>query len=245
MRRTCVTAVVLIVLTGCGLSDYEKRMDEQRERLKLFDEESALLYDMIDMPMGKDAYGNEIKVPFEVFLRLPIGFSGKFDGPKVIYSADKQSLYRYSSGKADVNVLVAWARVADKNAKVAAKEDEVLPEDFRAKVRGGLMDFITRTYSVGANPDFSQLKEDPRQVVRDGLPRTLDFKSTTFDDSRQHRYFVYFQQWSDRQAAVIYQVPAQPADQKYPRMMDVSLKTLEITGSAAAKRAEFRSRPRG
>ena len=242
MRRSWWVAAILAVLPGCGLADYEKRMDEQRDRLKLFDEESALLYDMIEMPKGKDAYGNEIKVPFEVFLRLPIGFSGKCDVPKAIYSADKQSLYRFFSNKADVNVLVAWARVADKDAQVPPREDEVLPEDFRAKVRGGLVDFITRTYSVSANPDFSQLKEDPRQVLRDGKFRFLDFKATTFDDSRQHRYFVYFQVWSDRQAAVIYQVPAPQVDPKYLRMIDVSLKSLEITSSAAAKRAEFRSR---
>jgi hypothetical protein len=244
MPRACVVVLLLTGAAGCGLSDYEKRMDEQRERLKLFDEEAALLYDIIDMPKGKDAYGNEIKVPFEVMLRLPIRFSGKFEGPKAVYSAEKLPLYRFSSDKPDVNVLVAWALAADKNAKAAPKADEVLPEDFRNRVRGALQVYITRTYSVSANiPDFNQLKKDPRQVVRDGRPRTLDFESTSFDDPRQNRYMVYFETWPDRQAAVIYQVPVQQIGQ-YQRAMDVSLKTLEITGIAAAKREEFRSRPR-
>src|SRR5215510_11925 len=166
MSRVCFAVLMLVVPIGCGLSDYEKRMDEQRERLKLFDEESALLYDIIDMPKGKDAYGNEIKVPFEVLLRLPAGFSGRFEGPKAVYSSAKLPLYRFSSGKPDVNVLAAWALAA-------AKADEVLPEDCRNRVRGALQDYITRTYSVSANiPDFNQLKKDPRHVVRDGRPRT-------------------------------------------------------------------------
>lgn len=247
MARVCVSALMLVVAAGCGLSDYEKRMDEQRERLKLFDDESSLLYDIIDMPKGKDAYGNEIKTPFDVFLRLPVGFSVKFDGPKAIYTADKQMLYRFSSGKPDVNVLVAWAWVkpADKNVKAAPKLDEVLPEDFRNRVRGALQDFITRTYSVGANlPDFNQLKPDTRQAMRDGILRNLNFESTSFDDARQNRYMVYFQVSGDRQAAVIYEVPVQQFGQ-YQRAIDVSLKTLDITNSAANRRIDFRARPRG
>src|SRR5262245_24400198 len=208
MFRVGRVAPLLIILVGCGLSDYEKRIDEQRERLKLFDEESALLFDIIAMPTGKDAYGNEIKKPFDVFLRLPIGFAGKFDGPKAIFTAEKQMLFRYSSDKPDKNILVAWARVAEKDGKTPPQLDELTPEDFRNRVRGALSDFITRTYSVGGNlPDFQQLKKDPRQVVRNGMPRTLDFESISFDDARQNRYLVFFQVWSDRQAAVIYQVP--------------------------------------
>ena len=78
-------------------------------------------------------------------------------------------------------------------------------------------------------------------MVRNGLPRTLEFESTTFDDSRQNRYMIFFQLSNDRQAAVIYQVPVPQANQKYMRTIDVSLKTLEITAIAAATRAEFTS----
>ena len=245
MRGIWCAAVVLGMVTGCGLSDYEKRMDEQRERLARLDEEATLLGDLIDLPRGKDAYGNEIQFPFEIFLRLPKGVSGSFKGKEAIYYGDKQPLYRFA-GKQDVNVLVAWTKIADKNATTKPKDDELSPEQFRARVRTALQDFLTRTYSVNANlPDFAQLKKDTRATVRDGLKRTLEFDATQFDEPLKQapaRFFVFIQVFSDRQAAVIYQAPVQQADQQFQRTMDISLKTLEITGSAKAQRIAFKYR---
>jgi hypothetical protein len=241
MRGTRLAALMVVLLCGCGLADYEKRMDEQRERLRILDEEATLLGDLIDLPSGKDMYGNQVKVPFEIFLRLPRSVSGAYTGAKAIYYSAKQPLYRYY-GKGDMNVFVAWAKVPDKNAKPL--EDEVRPEDFRDRVRGGLQDFITREYRLNASPpEFDQLKKDRRTVVRDGRKRVLDFESLMFDDPRAQtpsRFIVYVQQWSDRQAAVIYQAPVQQVDQQYMRIVDISLRTLEITGIAKQQRFAFK-----
>ena len=237
-------AAALALTCGCGLSDYEKRMDEQRERMNLFDEENAALGDLIDMPGGKDPRGADVKIPFEIFLRLPKGMSGTFKERDAIYLFENQPLYRYH-GKPDVNVFAAWTRLAEKDAKAKPKEDEALPEDFRRRVRGGLIEFITREYHLSANPpDFNKdLKKDPpREVLRDGRKRKLDFESTVFDGPGKEgptRFLVYFDAWNDRQGAIVYQIPVQQASQ-YMRGVDISLKTLEIANIAQAQRAAFR-----
>src|SRR5262245_25290004 len=226
-----VMAVAFVLVGGCGLSDYEKRMDEQRDRLNLIDEENAALGDLIDMPSGKDPYGNEIKLPFEIFLRLPKGVSGAFQERDSMYVFEKQPLFRYGN-KTDVNVFAAWARIAEKDAKTKPKEDEVLPEDFRRRVRGALMDFIARVCFVNANPpNFNQANKDPRQVMRDGKMRKLDLESLAFDarpEPQRSRFLVYFLTWNDQnQSAVVYQVPVKDLGQ-YTRGVDISLRTLEI-----------------
>jgi len=243
--RVLLFATMLGMLTGCGLSDYEKRMDEQRSRLELFDEEGKLLSDIIDMPKGKDSYGNVIKVPFEIFLRFPKPVWPKFQGPKAMYQgAHKQPLYRYE-GKTDMNVLVGLAMVA--SSKEKAEENEALPEDFRARVREGIMDFISREYRMSATPpEFTDLKKDVRQTTREGRPHTLEFETIFFDDPRRQdpsRFFVFFNTHKYRQAVVIYQLSAQQANDKAAlHAMDVSLKTLEILPAAKAMRAAYRPR---
>lgn len=239
-------AIAFVLAGGCGLSDYEKRMDEQRDRLNLIDEENAALGDLIEMPSGKDPYGNEIKLPFEIFLRLPKGVSGAFQERDSMYVFEKQPLFRYNGNKTDVNVFVAWARIAEKDAKTKPKEDEVLPEDFRRRVRGALMDFIARVCFVNANaPNFNQANKDPRQVLRDGKMRKLELESLAFDDPRpepqRSRFLVYFLSWNDRQGAVVYQVPLKDVGQ-YSKGVDISLRTLEIANIAQAQRAAFRAR---
>lgn len=232
-------------LTGCGLSDYEKRMDEQRARLELFDEEAKLLSDIIEIPRGKDAYGNEIKVPFDIFLRFPKPVTATFRGPKAIYFGEnKQPLFRYE-GKTDMNVLTAWANVASPTGKPA--EGEVVPADFRARVREGIMDYIFREYRMSAvPPEFTDLKKDVRQTTREGRPTTLEFEAIVFDDPRRtepSRFFVFFHTQKYRQAVVIYQLAAQQAnDRAALHAVDVSLKTLEILPAATTMRMAFRAR---
>lgn len=250
LMRVLLFAATLGFVAGCGLSDYEKRMDEQRARLELHDEEAKLLSDIIEMPRGKDAYGNEIKVPFDIFLRFPRPVTSTFRGPKAIYhGGNKQPLYRYE-GKTDMNVLVALAKVAsskDASPKDKAPEGEEAPEDFRTRVREAIMDYISREYRMSATPpEFTELKKDVRQTTREGRPHTLEFETIVFDDPRRQepsRFFVFFHTQKYRQAVVIYQVPAQQANDKAAlHALDISLKTLEILPAATGMRMAFRAR---
>lgn len=257
--RVPLLVAMLALLTGCGLSDYEKRMDEQRARLELYDEQAKLLSDMIEMPKGKDAYGNEIKVPFDIFLRFPRPVFSSFRGPKAIYlSGNKKPLYRYE-GKTDFNVLVALAEVLPPESKTEKAEPatkgeagpksesttkETVPA-FRARVREGLMDYISREYRMAATPpEFTDLKKDVRETTRDGRPHKLEFETVVFDDPRRQdpsRFFVFFRTHMTRQAAVIYQLPMQLAgDRPTLHALDISLKTLEIQPAAISMRIAFR-----
>ncbi len=225
--------LLILLFCGCGLSDYEKRMDEQRERLARLDEEERLLGERIDLPKGKDAYGNDIKLPFRFTLRLPKEVSRTFRGKEAIYYGDKLPLYRFF-GKGDLNVFIAVAGIPDKNAVIKEKDrDEATPEEFAVKVRSGLQDFIRREYSLNDNlPDFTQTKKDPRETVRDNRPFTLKLDSLSFDTQRPqslNRFFVFFHQTGYRQAAVIYQVPqGLVPDQTFQRAIDYSIKSLNL-----------------
>ncbi|MCI0681848.1 MAG: hypothetical protein L0Y71_07065 [Gemmataceae bacterium] len=243
MLFALLLAALLGASAGCGLADYEKRMDEQRARLELYDEENKLLGAPLDKPRGKDPYGNDIKVPFDVFLRVPKRIARSFRGAEMMYhSASKQPLYRYA-GRGDFNVFIAMAQVAAPTTKPAA--GDAAPEEFRARVREALMEYISREYRMSVNPpDFADLKKDTRKATRDGQPRTLDFDATVFDDPRRQepsRFFVFFLTQKFRQAAVIYQMPVQAAVATGLHEMDLSLKTLDLS-MAATLRMAYQSR---
>jgi hypothetical protein len=55
-------ATVLLLASGCGLSDYEKRMEEDQARAQRVEEENAMLTDPAEVPSDVD-----------VFFRLPRG----------------------------------------------------------------------------------------------------------------------------------------------------------------------------
>src|SRR3954470_24265081 len=68
--------ILLCVAAGCGLSDYEKRMDEQRQRIKEFEDVNLLLDEPLEIPSTKKPGGRDEMVPArpEIYLRLPKGF---------------------------------------------------------------------------------------------------------------------------------------------------------------------------
>jgi hypothetical protein len=242
-RVLCIAGLLYVL--GCGLSDYERRMDEQREKMRAFDEEVLVLGDLIEMPYQLDAKNRKVPlIPFDMFLRMPKGVSGKFGGPGATYTYANQPLFRYSSNQTDFNVFVAGAKVLDKKSKTPPKDDQVSPDDFRFRVRGGLQDFFSRQHGVGLQiPDDTKLKKERRSAFRKGAMRTLEFESMEIEDPRVQnpsKLYIFFHSWVDRQAAVIYQVPKAKADATFTKTMDISLKTLEVSPLASQLRSAFR-----
>lgn len=245
MHRGSIVTLFLAVLSGCGLADYEKRMDEQRERLQAMDKENEVLGDVIQMPSGKDPYGEAIKVPFDIFLRPPQGIAVKIQGPKAIYYGGKLPLYRYTNAsKTDVNMFVAAAKIVDATSKEKPKEDELTPDDFRAKVREALLDYFRREHG-GWNaslPDFAALKKESLPVTREGKQQALVLETAVADDGRLQnpsRLFIFVHVGKYRQAAVIYQAPVQIAEQGFRSAVEISVKTLEITALAITLRTAY------
>ena len=72
-RRLALAALPVLALTGCGIADYEKKMQEAEARVKRFDDENALLGDPLVLPPRKEMEGP----PFDVFLRPPRGVAAK------------------------------------------------------------------------------------------------------------------------------------------------------------------------
>jgi hypothetical protein len=73
--------------------------------------------------------------------------------------------------------------------------------------------------------------------------RQLQFESMEIEDPRVQnpsKLYIFFHDWVDRQAAVIYQVPKAKADATFTKTMDISLKTLEVSPLASQLRSAFR-----
>jgi hypothetical protein len=80
--RWLATALGLVLLSGCGLSEYEKKMLQAQVRVQQFDEENRLLGDPLVIPTRTDA-ATKGQVPVaNVFLRPPKGIQDKPGAPR-------------------------------------------------------------------------------------------------------------------------------------------------------------------
>jgi hypothetical protein len=66
-RHSTLLLAAALAAAGCGLSDYEKKMQEADARLQRFDEKNKALGDPVTFPSGEAA------PPVDVFLRPPKG----------------------------------------------------------------------------------------------------------------------------------------------------------------------------
>jgi hypothetical protein len=150
-------AILLIGATGCGLADYQSRMDAQRERVKEFDDANRSLDDPIEIPMlpidkpktpPKDGAKEEPKEAnpawlFDFYLRLPKGF-GKTPKDKTPYFSPFPC-FCYTGNEPGHDILIAAAQVADPKAKEPEKFGKYTPENFRYFVRMAIKDFYAKT----------------------------------------------------------------------------------------------------
>ena len=235
-----LVAALALVAAGCGLSDYEQRMDAQRARMKLFDEEGRQLDDAIEIPLRKDG-DKEVSVwPFDVFLRLPKGYAA---APKE-YIANKLVMCRYP-GKEGHSILVAAGLLADRNKDNKYKPGEWLAEEFRLNVNGAVQQlFFFRAPPIKAE----KLTLQPVSWQADKLPAII-VERETFSDQinekiKEHSMFrIYHHHQDKHQVAVIYQFPkTQENDAVLATSIDWSIKSLDIGANASGKRVTLASR---
>jgi hypothetical protein len=156
VRRPMLLAILLIGVTGCGLADYQSRMDAQRERVKEFDDANRALDDPIEIPMlpvekPKEPLKDGINDPgkdeanpawlFDFYLRLPKGF-GKTPKDKIPYFSPFPC-FRYSGNEPGYDILIVANLVAE-NAK-EQKFGMSTRENFRLWVRMAVKDFYAKT----------------------------------------------------------------------------------------------------
>jgi hypothetical protein len=247
--ETCVrlgAALALLAGAGCGLSDYEQRMDAQRARMKLFDEESKQLDDAIEIPTRKDGDKDVSVWPFDVFLRLPKGYAAT---PKE-YVYNKLVLCRYAA-KEGHNVFVAAGLLVDRNKNNQYKPGEWPADDFRLNVRGALQEFYKQEMKYFITFPAAKLERQtiqPASWQADKLP-ALSVEREAFTDQintafKEHSVFrIYHHHQDKHQVAVVYQYPkSQESDAPLNASIDWSIKTLDIGPTAPSRRAALAGR---
>jgi hypothetical protein len=245
---SCAIFLVLAA-SGCGLSDYQNRMDAQQRRVQRFDELNNSLSDPID---GQATW------PFEFYLRLPKGYV--LD--KKLAIKDIPFIHRYSSGEPGHNIFVAAAWLIDPKAKPAVAG--YTAENFRRYMRNAIDLFY-----------FSNYQSDPRfyeQKVKLFLPADkIDYKSeevdlitpysevaprigyavATFSDAenrkqKDHSVFrAYFLEErgageADKQVCIIVQRPLRGEHEQFDAGIKAMLGTLDVSAQAASKRAQYK-----
>jgi hypothetical protein len=91
-----ILAGLLVLTAGCGLSDYENRMDSEQARIKKFDEDNKNLEDAAELP--SDAH---------VFFRPPAGMKKTFE--KDLVDNLLRVLPPQSKGEIFQEVDLAWS----------------------------------------------------------------------------------------------------------------------------------------
>ncbi len=241
-----LAASLALMAAGCGMADYEKRIDAQQARMRLFDDESRQLGDAIDQPMRKDGDKDVPAWPFDVFLRLPKGYGA---APKE-YTNGKLLLCRYA-GKDGHNVFVAAGLLAERSKDHKYKAGEWPVEDFRHDVRE-LLQLVNRKelkFSVSfPTLKLKKLTLQPVSWQTDKMPAIAVEQETSNDEVnplfKEFPVFrVYHHHQDKHQVAVVYQYPkAQENDAALTKAIDMSVTTLDIGATAASKRASLAAR---
>jgi hypothetical protein len=264
--RVCILfSLALLSACGCGLRDYESKIDDRRYYLALYDEENKYLNSVgVSAPREKikGATKNYWPNPLDIYLKVPKEISTTLqekDGSSAYFQGDPPSemrLFRYGAGR-DYAVFVALGFITP---AVKEKGKNPRPQEwpiaaFRDQVRGALMDYCRK--ELRHNPteiplfdrNTSKTEVAPPSPERTGSPLpAVSFDSLAFyvtlppsknDTGRtlQYRFEAYFHQEEGRQAAVIYQMPKSfETDDDYRKANEWSLKSFAIDPNTVAAR---------
>ena len=264
LRLPCLLA--LIGASGCGLSDYEKRMDAQRARVEKFDEPNHLLDDPIEMPKvpglnpkeggDKDEKVDVVAWPFDVFLRLPKGYS-KLPKERMT-NVDDFPCFRYVGGtEGAFNIFVAAWLVADppaKNEKDAKTPRKYTPDSFL----GNLHKVMHSHYTKNDIQTFM-----PQEKGKPQLSRGFEVVAPYPDPTRPPKVLYTYRQYTDegnklakekcaydvyvfeergKQVGIIVHRPLLPPNPDLlNKSIDACLGSLDVSSDASNKRAQYKS----
>jgi hypothetical protein len=235
---------------GCGLPDYEQKIDAQRTRVAEFDELNRVLDDPVEMPTlpapkaAKDSKEEVPAWPPELFLRLPRGFGS---APKEKALGDPSfPMFRYAGGELGFSIFVAIASIQE--AKKPAEVGNYPIDYFRFKVREGLfkhqlivnkadlpiptkIEYVARRVKVySPYPERAEIRFDHLELSDAAIKGRVN--PSTFE--------IFLREEAGRQAAIVLHRPAGKQSAEHRKIIDASLGTLDLTPESAGKRAQFK-----
>jgi hypothetical protein len=249
----CLLALGSLFASGCGLGDYEKRLDGERVRVKVFTEEHRALGPPLVMPAnpytkeGEEAKEEKEEKPKkanplpenEVFLRPPRGI-----GPRP--AADEQPT---RSGEV---FLFRYPGPEGYNLFLAGVPPGALPaQQFQQDVRTALSEFIQ---SVSKRPVPYPTKMVLERVSKDPLPSRkvklapiqleLQRVGDAEDVENGSQYLLYFHRGpGNRYLAIVYQLPRTALAQPHvSEAINLSLRTLGTGLDAQKQRDAYHER---
>jgi hypothetical protein len=253
--RVLVLFAVLAAGGGCGLKEYEQRIDTQAKYLKDFDEQIKALGPPLDIPRSGSAANPATQLALmQVFFRPPKFIQSQFMGEKSGPFGKWETLYRYLGGEGHEGFSVFIGGVSSKKPLPPGPDEmpqpvmEPRPADFLAEVKEALVAFHEKQYQETL--DFPEQKPQgleplpPLQAGQSKRP-ALDYQVYSVDGGKQDnpfRYFLYFiarkgneSEPAAHKIVVIFQLPVKEVDNpEVQRVIESSLRTLEV-GNAGEK----------
>lgn len=240
-----IAAICMTLASGCGVSDYQNRLDEQRKRVQEIDEFNSLLDDPIEIPTMQIGASKEDQPawPFEVFLRLPKGYTS-VPKEKAPYNI---ALFRYSGDDPNMNIFIIAAHIAEPDEKQVFKKYH--PKTFKLYVKTALEEHLLKT--TKSKVALVEPKEETSDVVKSFAIYPEDAKRILF---RQFEYRepggkrtkdvsvfrVNLHEDAGKQICIIEHRLTNADNKAHDNAFKASLSTLDISADAVGKRSQLK-----
>jgi hypothetical protein len=247
VRQCLLPSCLLVLVAGCALGDYETRIDKQRKRLDVLDDENRFLNEPIEVPNTENKDGTKSPAwPFNVSIRLPRDFGASIGAT---FSFNSQPLFRCST-RDNYCAFVAAGLIPEKKDGKDAKGKDAKPapsewpvEKFRANVYGALREYCYKDPKIASFPSLEGVSYTKMTKVTVGETGEL-LPAIAFDvvyfKAGEFRFDCYFHQQNDRQAAIVFQYPLASAnDENLKKGIDMSLASIAFGAEASNRRLAF------
>jgi hypothetical protein len=219
-KAIALAAALFLVAVGCGLHEYEERLDQQQQRLAYIEEENKNLGAPVKFKARKEVKEGETTKPApKIFLRLPKGIpvQGEETFPgSLLYCFNKDS--SKATGVDEVCV--------------AGGKEEHFEKDVVAEVRKRFM------------LDEPRRQEDKVETPLDGEAVRFTAYSAIDGKTPKSSYLIYFYENAGYHVAIVYrQQPATDDSGKiaFDPRIDYSIKSLAMGAAAVQKQREYRA----
>jgi hypothetical protein len=229
--KNCTLALLLTMITGCGLADYEAKMDAAQKRLEYLDKESVYLGDPIEPPpviRPATEEGAPKPKPIDLFFRPPRGIATKYEAMPV-----GSILYRYLRDPLSSQRIAP--RTAGQPIKSPPEFQEVLVAMSADRSRDEFWNDILNAFGgVDAKNMTREIKQPlgRQPLTFDKLPFNVSPPPTS--------YFVFVYEAQNVHVAIIFSVKQdKAADAEVANAMDFSLKSLAVGPEALRLKQQY------